>query len=47
MVDIWRSVFSVRENTFKESNGRKSLAFSNHQEVRAAIISLISFVKIK
>jgi hypothetical protein len=38
MVDIWRSVFSVRENTFKESNGRKSLAFSNHQEVRAAIM---------
>ena len=38
MVDIWRSVFSVRENTFKESNVRKSLAFSNCQEVRAAIM---------
>lgn len=38
MVDIWRSVFSVRENTFKESNVRKSLAFSNHHEVRAAIM---------
>ena len=38
MVDIWRSVFSVRENTFKESNVRKSLAFSNQHEVRAAIM---------
>ena len=38
MVDIWRSVFSVRENTFKESNVRKSLTFSNHHEVRAAIM---------
>ena len=38
MVDIWRSVFSVRENTFKESNVRKSLVFSNHQQFRATIM---------
>lgn len=45
MVDIWRSVFSVRENTFKESNVRKSLAFSNHHEVRAAI--MLNRVKVR